>query len=362
MKVIIIMPYGRSGVDLLQSLFDKHEEVSQFPGFFAWSDFLKKIEKIKDAYLIADKFVNHYKMFFDSRLNLKERHDQLGINKNEHYSVDQNLFKKNFVILLEKKDLNIKNIFINLHLAYSLTSGEDIQKKKLIILNLHLLEFFTNFENLDYEVLLTIRHPIATLSSGVKNWLSYEKGKRISPWKVYFFLERMLNIFEQIKKKEVPFHIIKLESLHTKSEKTLKNLSKILNIEYRRSLLNSTYHGKKWWGDALTLRYLDGLNPNFKNKIDDNLFFKKDLNLLHLYLLDVFEKYDYENSSYSKKKLSWLIKFLPMKIELITLKKEIENLNFKKILSSFYYWFKRIRLMSKRNNKKISLPKDVADL
>ena len=42
MKVIIIMPYGRSGVDLLQSLFDNHEEISQFPGFFAWSDFLKK--------------------------------------------------------------------------------------------------------------------------------------------------------------------------------------------------------------------------------------------------------------------------------------------------------------------------------
>ena len=47
MKVIIIRPYGRSGVDLLQSLFDKHEEVSQFPGFFAWSDFLEKIENVK---------------------------------------------------------------------------------------------------------------------------------------------------------------------------------------------------------------------------------------------------------------------------------------------------------------------------
>ncbi len=361
MKVIIIMPYGRSGVDLLQSLFDNHEEISQFPGFFAWSDFLKKVLNIKDVSLIAEKFVDDYKMFFDSRLNLKERHNQLGNNKNEHYLIDEKLFIKNFIKLSENENLNKKNIFINLHLAYSLTSGENIQKKKLIILNLHLLEFLSDFENFDYEILLTIRHPIAALSSSVKNWLSYEKGRRISPWKVYFFLERMFNIFEQIIKKKIPLHIVKLENLHTESEHTLKKLSQILKINYSTSLLSSTYHGKKWWGDALSVKYLDGLNPNFKNKVNYELFFKKDLDLLYYYLFDVFEKYNYDKNISLNNKLNFLLKYLPMKIELITLKKEIVNFNLGKVLSSFYYWVKRIKLM--RNiSKEINLPKDVTNL
>ena len=52
----------------------------------------------------------------------------------------------------------------------------------------------------------------------------------------------------------------------------LKNICKYIKIQYSNTLMNSTYHGKKWWGDAISGKYLDGLNPNFKNKINMSFF------------------------------------------------------------------------------------------
>ena len=69
MKTIIIFPYGRSGSDLLQSLFDNHEEISQFPGVFFWPKFFKKIQFESNLQIIVDSFIRDHKLFFDSRLN-----------------------------------------------------------------------------------------------------------------------------------------------------------------------------------------------------------------------------------------------------------------------------------------------------
>ena len=78
-----------------------------------------------------------------------------------------------------------KNILLNLHLAYSFASGEDI-KKKIYIINLHALEFLEGMDKFNYKILFTIRDPIVSLSSGFKHWFDYKKGTLVSPWSIYF--------------------------------------------------------------------------------------------------------------------------------------------------------------------------------
>ena len=92
MKLIVILLYGRSGSDLLQSLFDNHSEISQFPELFLWPNFYQKIQKEKNLKKIAETFTEDYKIFFDSRLNKMERHDQLG-EKRLLFLVDQKNLK-----------------------------------------------------------------------------------------------------------------------------------------------------------------------------------------------------------------------------------------------------------------------------
>ena len=61
----------------------------------------------------------------------------MGKNKDESYCIDKNIFIKKFKDLSRDQILTNKEIIINLHLAYSATSGENIDKKKLIILQIH---------------------------------------------------------------------------------------------------------------------------------------------------------------------------------------------------------------------------------
>ena len=58
-----------------------------------------------------------------------ERHDQLGENKNEHYSVDENTFKLHFLKVFNRLEFNSYNLLYSLHAAYSLSLHEDINKK-----------------------------------------------------------------------------------------------------------------------------------------------------------------------------------------------------------------------------------------
>ena len=142
------------------------------------------------------------------------------------------------------------------------------------------------------------------MSSGIKHWLDYNKGTHVSPWSIFYHIERQFNSLKQLISKNKKVHVIKLERLHRNSEEVLRNLCIKLNINYSNTLKISSYHGKKWWGDALSKKYLNGLNKNFNNKIDHKFFFKRDIYLFEFYLSKIFEKYNYEKTSLSLKKNS----------------------------------------------------------
>ena len=81
MRLIILLTGGRSGSDLLQSLFDGHKEILQFPGTIIFDDKLLRIFDYKSPEKIPSNFIKINKKFFDSRLNKFERHDKLGKKK-----------------------------------------------------------------------------------------------------------------------------------------------------------------------------------------------------------------------------------------------------------------------------------------
>ena len=65
MKILVLTGIGRSGLDFLQSLFDNHPEVSQFPGCFFFDDFWSKIQNESNLDNIANKFILTYENFFE---------------------------------------------------------------------------------------------------------------------------------------------------------------------------------------------------------------------------------------------------------------------------------------------------------
>ena len=72
-------------------------------------------------------------------------------------------------------------------------------------------------------------------------------------------------------------NIIKLESLHLHSDFVLKKICKILNVSFKKTMTQSTFVGKLWWGDNLTQTKKNSFNKNFKIKINKENFYPKDI-------------------------------------------------------------------------------------
>ena len=95
-------------------------------------------------------------------------------------------------------------------------------------------------------------------------------------------------------------------------------------------------------GDAISNKYLDGINPEFKNNFDNNLFNKKDLVFLAL-LISILKNIaiQLEVKNLSETILS-IFKF-ELKVWKNILKKKF-------ILASIpYFYFKRILLLRNKN-------------
>lgn len=357
MKIIILIGGGRTGIDFLQSLFDQHPEVSQFPGVFYFDEFWESIKNEKNLKLIIKKFIKDYKKFFDSRLNIMERHDMLGLEKNRYYIVSEEKFEKKFLEIFANNQINKTNLIKFIHLAYSAASGEKLNEKKIIILHLHHVHRLSIMKGLDYECVYTIRDPLASYTSLMKNWRNIQGNKQQVPSIYYYHINRMFNGLKDTLDFNSKTHVIKLEDLHIKNEDVMKAVCKKIEINYNDVMKQSTYHGLSWWGDKVSGRDINGVNPNFRNKIDDNLFFKKDIQCIEYYMKTFLIKYEYPLRSNELK--YFFLKYLPFKIEIQIWLKVILSFNIKEIIIIPFLWYKKTKTMRKKNYKDVAFPNSI---
>ena len=145
-------------------------KLSHFLVFFIFDEFLK----IKSN--IAENFVKLYEKFFDSRLNIYERHNQLGKDKKDYYEVNSAEFIKFYNELKNYDESSEDTLLERLHLAYAKAKGEDLSKKKLIFLHIHHIDRINKIKSLNFDIIVTYRNPLANLSSAFNNWRKYKNG------------------------------------------------------------------------------------------------------------------------------------------------------------------------------------------
>ena len=251
MKLVLLVTGGRGGSDFFHGLLDNHDQILQFPGILRIN---KKFYDIftTDAEDIAKKFIEIFPIFFDSRKNIVERHNKLGKNRNKFYTVNKkkfiSIFKKNF-----KKSDSKKDILINLHRSYYLSRGKNINKMKILFLHTHTVKstknfsFFFNTKN--FDIIHTMRRPINSLYSPIKNWLNYRNGGVFFSKDLYFQLDltfKGLQNLSNLTNKKV--YVVLLENLIEKKSDVMREFSKIYKINFKSSLLNCTFFGMQWWG------------------------------------------------------------------------------------------------------------------
>ncbi len=359
MNVVLILTGGRSGADFLQSLLDGHNQILQFPGILKFDEKLIRLFNLKSEKNISKNFIKDYGYFFDSRFNKIERHHKLGKNKKSFYTVDKKKFIKKFAKYYNNSKKTNFDILVSLHKAYD----NKCDKKKTLIIHIHLFQFLKNYIKYigikkNDKILLSFRDPLISLISTIKHWMRYRKGIDLTPRNLFSNLDLHFNNFNNLLFLKKKIRVVKLEKLHLHSEKTLKKICKYININYSKVLLKSTYHGKKWWGDSISKKYLNGLNRNFTNNFDKNFFTEKEILFFESKLFNIIKKYNYpfrSNVDISDNSLYLSPFSFEKKVWIKTLKLN----SFKSILSCPIFYIKRFFLLKKNNVIDKDLPNEV---
>jgi hypothetical protein len=193
----------------------------------------------------------------------------------------------------------------------------------------------------------------------MKNWDNIKGNKQTTPSMYYFHLDRLFNGVRDIFKNNKKTYVIKLEDLHRKNSFVMKSLCDKLNLNFEDNLKISSYQGKLWWGDQVSGRDINGINPNFNNKINEKLFFKKDIKCIEYFLSEYLKKYNY---TITKNIINCeFLKYLPFKIELKCWLNAIITLNLKEILKVPYLWYKRVCYMNKKNFRSENFPEPLGN-
>ena len=236
----VLVATGRTGSDFLHTLLDSHEEVLTFNGTVHHHTFWED-SRWADVNLnnFLDEYIKKYRNQFESKYDIINRKDQLGVNHDQSLSINIPLFKSEVTKLLRGRMVTSKSSLIAIYAAYAICLGQDINKKTLFFHNEHsvydLDKYFTDFLNLkgfpDSKIICMTRDPRANFVSGVENWRRYDPTKDRG-MHLYFTLKRIMEDAGQLKsysnyRIDTNYCIVRVEDLG--QESTLRKLAKWLN-------------------------------------------------------------------------------------------------------------------------------------
>ena len=357
MKTLLLVAGGRGGSDFFQGILDGHSQILQFPGYVRFNKDFKEMINLNLPDQISKRFITLYPHYFNSKSywGKFERHHRLGKNKNKFFTVNKKKFISSFSKLMDKKKSSKIEIIKNLHIAYSIAKGEKKCKKKILFIHTHLVNWTKDFvetvKSKDTEIIHIIRHPLASLNSPIKTWLTYSNGDSFFPKELLFQINLVFNgIFDLMKLKKV--YIMQYEKLHWENEYVMREFCKIFKIKYEKCLKSSTKFGLQWWGDRASKRWISGVNKNFKIKINQYYFFNRDIKFFQFLASRIIKYYNYD-FMFPRQKIYF--NFLPMKCELLVWENTFKHLRWKQILSIPIFYLIRIFLINKfaMQNKKL---------
>lgn len=357
MKFFLLITNGRSGSDFFHSLIDGHDEIASLPGTINLKRLKKKYIEINTLKSFISFFIKDNNFLFNSKKNTNENHHKLGKNKNQYFTVNKKNFSKKF-LTINKANNDFEIIIKNLHLAYHLVSTNNkVVKVKNIFVHVHHTNKMIEFNKFPCEIFYTYRHPISILNSGIQAFFRNKNGNKFTPRSLYFYISRIVNEPFFIKTKH-KIYLIRLETLHLNPKKNLKKISNILNIRFRKTLLQSTFMGKLWWGDSFSKIKKTPFNKNLKITFHKENFYNKDFYFLQKILNHEMKKLNYKKINYSK--YNYLYLLLPLKIESMLFINLIKNLKIFDSIILIFFYLKRIYLflnclLFKRKQIKINL-------
>lgn len=295
-KIIVLVTSGRNGSNLLQSLFDSHSSILMIPTiFWLYSDWLRLIGT--DRQIAVQEAID----FLRSSSYSRDWYTVgLGDNRDECISLDRPQIEE---LVIELAGVNggvtRRELLIMLHYAYGIQKHKCLDSRKVVLLHHHFpfssmvgdyldhnkhVRFPVNDELSDLMedfpsagVLHSIRNPYSAYLSSID--AEHQAGKPLNIRQHFFQTLGLLSGSAHAIKRATSntsgigggYWLVRYEDLHSKPVDVLMDLSLALGIEYEDVLLESTFEGKRWWGNN-PAKPFSGTSPAFiKNVSADKL-------------------------------------------------------------------------------------------
>ena len=177
-EIVILLSGVGSGSKLFQSYLDGHSQILMTPSHILmyliphWKEWNKKECSLEE--LINNTFKFHPSLFnslFDKSVSSGVKN--LGEKKKYNFSINKVKFKKTMCYILRNKEINFKNFFLALHIAFCYCNSENPNKKKILFYHLHderfLIDFLKSFQNAKVKVISMIRELKGNIIKRVNN-------------------------------------------------------------------------------------------------------------------------------------------------------------------------------------------------
>jgi tetratricopeptide (TPR) repeat protein len=272
-----LIHFGRSGTGLLHSLIDNHPEISTFPSIY-FSEYYnaevwgKLIAQGWDQ--LPENFIKQFAVLFDARssapvpsadkpivnLGQKEGMANVGINRDEVLTVDQNRFCAELRILMaDYASLTPQTFFTLAHSAYEKALNKSSNTQS-IFYHIHNPSPYAKLNFLRYnpeaKLLMMVREPIQSCES----WIN--KVIKKSSENTHNRIVTLLFDIDQIAFRRQDSIGVRLEDLKRHPQETMVALCDWMGIGKSPTLYEMTAQGKKWWGDPSSPDYsAGGMSP-----------------------------------------------------------------------------------------------------
>ena len=294
--LLLLVPHGRSGSVLYQTLFDEHPEVAVMPKLFSSYPLVSLKNGFENA---VDRFIAD--MFDLWSLKLGYFGEQAPETKwifkdesNKHRDVSPELFKRLMLNLLARQTQPSESDFlICAHLAYrkALDPAFDHLRVRWVLFHLHgysagvISRISHDFRHREIRLLAPIRDPrelFLTYKSRARDWRGGKDNEAFG--EAYYYMQDFHNCAKGLGEAITilggnAVKMVDFNSAHGAGYETMKALADWLGIGFSDSLMKTTINGVTWLGnrtDGKSAVSFDDTRSQFRFysalSLDDRIF------------------------------------------------------------------------------------------